>query len=593
MVLTKSPRTRFSQEICDRRCRSELCEKFLPVVSSPQSAALHLGRQQGGAQQNLGKRKPHIPVIDLFAGPGGLGEGFSAFRSDAILPFGLRLSVEKDAAAHQTLLLRSFFRNFRDSRVPDSYYAFLRGEIGRDELFSRYPAEARSAEEEARHAELGGPDLPPDVLDSWVSAAIGDNDHWVLIGGPPCQAYSMAGRARNRGVKGYTPEADTRHYLYKEYLRIVARHWPSVFVMENVKGLISSRVGGASILGRILEDLSDPALAVGGVDGVDQYHYHLYSLVAPTQLSIVGFSEDRHSDLLIECEQYGVPQMRHRVILLGVRDDLDQYPQRLKPVARRVSAREVLAGLPRLRGGLSRDADGNISQTADNWANWKKAMGSMLTARLRRSIRNRAGEDVLRLVEKTIEDLKAPKHDRGGEFIRYPARVEYRPEWYLDPRIGGVCNSSTRLHLTEDLYRYLYAACFASVHGRSPRLKDFPEELLPQHNNVGRALKTDNFADRFRVQLENQPSTTVVSHIAKDGHYYIHYDPTQLRSLTVREAARLQTFPDNYFFCGNRTEQYQQVGNAVPPLLARQIAEVVFELLSRQDSADDGRRAIA
>jgi DNA (cytosine-5)-methyltransferase 1 len=150
----------------------------------------------------------------------------------------------------------------------------------------------------------------------------------------------------------------------------------------------------------------------------------------------------------------------------------------------------------------------------------------------------------------------------------------------VDRRLGGVCNHETRGHIAEDLRRYFYAAVFAAVSNppRSPLLQDFPGSLLPDHKNVGEALKTTKFNDRFRVQLADRPSTTVVSHISKDGHYYIHYDPSQCRSLTVREAARLQTFPDNYFFEGPRTEQYHQVGNAVPPLLARQIAEIVADL---------------
>ena len=136
--------------------------------------------------------------------------------------------------------------------------------------------------------------------------------------------------------------------------------------------------------------------------------------------------------------------------------------------------------------------------------------------------------------------------------------------------------------MPSDLARYLFAASFAKLNRYSPRLNAFPEKLLPDHKNAkiwdGAAMP---FLDRFRVQCEAEPSTTVVSHIAKDGHYYIHYDPEQCRSLTVREAARLQTFPDNYFFEGNRTEQYTQVGNAVPPLLAFQIAKVVWALLKR------------
>ena len=146
--------------------------------------------------------------------------------------------------------------------------------------------------------------------------------------------------------------------------------------------------------------------------------------------------------------------------------------------------------------------------------------------------------------------------------------------------------------MPQDLYRYLFAAAFADKRGKSPRLGDFPPALLPQHGNVSRSLGHNNFADRFRVQVAGLPATTVLSHIAKDGHYFIHPDAAQARSLTVREVARLQTFPDNYFFCGNRSEQYTQVGNAVPPLLARQIASVVADVLVAASSARDKTRPL-
>jgi DNA (cytosine-5)-methyltransferase 1 len=134
----------------------------------------------------------------------------------------------------------------------------------------------------------------------------------------------------------------------------------------------------------------------------------------------------------------------------------------------------------------------------------------------------------------------------------------------------GLCHHATRSHIAADLQRYLYASCFARAYGRSPSLSDFPVELLPHHENVQAALDGSLFADRFRVQLRNRPATTITSHIG--------YDPTQCRSLTVREAARIQTFPDNYFFCGPRTSQYGQVGNAVPPLLAVQVGEIVSKI---------------
>ncbi len=138
--------------------------------------------------------------------------------------------------------------------------------------------------------------------------------------------------------------------------------------------------------------------------------------------------------------------------------------------------------------------------------------------------------------------------------------------------------------MPSDLQRYFFAATFAEMfqmvgQGCSPSLADFPKGLLPNHKNINRSeVRNTIFDDRFRVQVWGEPASTITSHIAKDGHYYIHPDPTQCRSLTVREAARIQTFPDTYVFLGPRTSQYQQVGNAVPPLLARQLAKVVFEL---------------
>jgi DNA (cytosine-5)-methyltransferase 1 len=130
--------------------------------------------------------------------------------------------------------------------------------------------------------------------------------------------------------------------------------------------------------------------------------------------------------------------------------------------------------------------------------------------------------------------------------------------------------------MTSDLKRYAYASAFAKVHGRSPRgAKEFPSALHPRHSN----WTSGKFVDRFKVQVGSKPSSTVTSHLSKDGHYFIHPDPIQMRSLSVREAARLQTFPDNYFFEGTRGAQFKQVGNAVPPWMARQIASAVYSFL--------------
>jgi DNA (cytosine-5)-methyltransferase 1 len=153
-------------------------------------------------------------------------------------------------------------------------------------------------------------------------------------------------------------------------------------------------------------------------------------------------------------------------------------------------------------------------------------------------------------------------------------------DWYRDREMELLTNHESRSHMPTDLVRYLFVASFGEVAKSSPRLMDFPRGLLPEHKNVDPDnIGASIFKDRFRVQVGHTHSMTVTSHIAKDGHAFIHPKANQCRSLTVREAARLQTFPDSYVFLGNRTSQYTQVGNAVPPLLAFQIANIVAKVL--------------
>jgi DNA (cytosine-5)-methyltransferase 1 len=512
-------------------------------------------------------KKEPVPVLDLFAGPGGLGEGFtSTMTSTGEHAFKIVLSIEKDPAAHHTLELRSFFRQFRREDVPDDYYLHLEEELTRDELFRRHPVAAAAARAEAWNVELGK--IAPDEVDRRIRTALAGSSEWVLCGGPPCQAYSVIGRSRNGGID----PKDARVFLYKEYLRILAEHRPSIFIFENVKGLLSSKLGKNGIFQQILGDLADPHRAV---DSASPAKYRIFSLISPAKSTTSnGSPAFDDGDFVIKSEEFGIPQSRHRLILLGVREDLDcsEIPL-LEKGEKHVSVSDVLSTLPRLRSGLSRSHDSKEE--------WRLALYGILSRGVLDRIPNGNGESLREEIRRTLANLHVPRSDRGGEFVQKKCTCEYQPEWYCDARLTGVCNHTTRPHMTEDLYRYLYAACFAKCLGRSPELRDFPPSLLPNHKNVSEDGKQKYFDDRFRVQIPDKPSTTITSHIAKDGHYYIHYDGAQCRSLTVREAARLQTFPDNYLFCGSRTQQYVQVGNAVPPLLARQIAGVVAQVLAR------------
>lgn len=507
-----------------------------------------------------------IPIIDLFAGPGGLGEGFSKVRDARGRPaFRIAASFEKDASAHQTLELRALFRLLLERDDLEDYWAFTRGSISRAELFGKHPECAGEAKREAVHAELGGESFPTKRLRETIRAALGHPDEpFIVVGGPPCQAYSIVGRARRKGVADYTPESDLRTTLYKEYLQVLADWQPACFVMENVRGILSSRLHGERIFPRIIEDLSSPVQAIrreGRTSLRGACRYKIHSLV-------VAGEPKTPEHWVVRAEDYGIPQTRHRVILLGIREDVGAVPGILEPTAP-TTVKEAISDLPFLRahptGGDPR---------VDAWHR------CVLEAYKTLELRGELGERMKQVLRHRGE-MKDP--GIGGLYVKSTRRKPSGSlkDWYDDAKTPWVLNHETRAHMPSDLLRYLFAAVHGEVKGISPRLADFPISLLPAHKNAGAAVIDGTFDDRFRVQLANQPGTTVTSHISKDGHYFIHHDPLQCRSWTVREAARIQTFPDSYFFCGNRTAQYSQVGNAVPPLLALKIGQLVIESLSR------------
>ena len=513
-----------------------------------------------------------IKVVDLFAGPGGLGEGFSRFSPNESVdyrPFDIVRSAEKDPAAIRTLRLRTFYRlcETRDG-VPGSYFDYLRGK--RDVPYDQSTEQLWShACRETSPIELGTEAGDVQLRES-LKRHLKRGEDWVLIGGPPCQAYSLVGRSRNRGIAEYDPARDHRNFLYEHYLEILASHQPVAFIMENVKGLLSSRVGNLQMFPRILNDLSNPGKPAGRRA---RPKYTIHALATSSAFSLGDeYSSLNPKDFVIRSEDHGIPQARHRVILLGIRADAGLHqPSVLQPQLEPLDSWLALRTLPELRSGVSR-----TKSTTRDWANTilqtlkdcrRNGLNPQLAHKMRGAFMKGYREDL-----QQGEPFVAVGRVRTGA-----ARAEIEFLWSItNPKMGGYPNHEARTHMPMDLVRYLYASTVAELEKTSPKAADFPAALAPNHKN----WNSGKFADRFRVQIKGRPSSTVTSHIAKDGHYFIHPQPFQCRSLTVREAARLQTFPDDYFFEGNRTEQYVQTGNAVPPMLAKMIAGVVWDSIN-------------
>ena len=514
-----------------------------------------------------------VPVVDLFSGPGGLAEGFAAFKDPhGRSRFNVVFSVEMEPTAHRTLVLRGFLRKF-PSGYPAEYYDFLNRDVPRElDWTSLYPREWREACDETRRLVLGTSDASSFVRQRIAKIRARYGGRTVLLGGPPCQSYSVVGRARNAGNALYDPVNDKRQSLYLEYAEVLRQLQPAVAVMENVKGMLSAKQGGRPIFSDVMDSLAN----AGGKD-----RYWLYSL-APLHAGRSWKGGLNPKDFLVRAEEHGIPQKRHRVFVVCIRRDVAATLRRDRRPALGhsdsiASVHDIIGEMPMLRSRLSLD---------DGAAAWQQVLKEAHRLALRHmpSLPSDMEQKFRLALDRAFVSTTGaalPCRAVQGDTDFPDTCPSPLREWIVDPNLTQLPNNETRGHIDEDIARYLYAAAYAFASGRSPRASDFPRALAARH----KSWNTGKFVDRFRVQLANHPATTITSHISKDGHYFIHPDPAQCRSLTVREAARLQTFPDNYFFHGSRTQQYVQVGNAVPPYLAWQIARELCEVLDHRDTA--------
>lgn len=404
--------------------------------------------------------------IDLFAGAGGLSEGFIKAGFSPIA------HVEMNKDASDTLRTRTAFHYLKENNRIDEYYDYLKGKITRKDLWDKLPEELFNS---VFNTEISSDTIP--FLFDKIDGLVGGKSVDLVIGGPPCQAYSIAGRARD--PKGMTD--DPRNHLYKYYIQFLERYKPKMFVFENVPGILSANNG------EYLKMIFDAVREVG---------YDLNYQV-------------------LNAKNFNVLQDRKRVIIIGWIKDLKlNYPDFVPNEPKYKILKDLFSDLPKLNNG---EGHLGIVQYSSTTSDYLKET----------EIRNG--------INFTTQHIARPNNENDLEIYRIAVE-----QWV---------NENKRLNYAK-----------------------LPQRLI-KHSN------TKSFSNRFQVVNHEGLSHTVVAHIAMDGHYYIHPDIHQNRSITVREAARIQSFPDDYYFESSRTAAFKQIGNAVPVLMAKGIADKIKEMI--------------
>jgi DNA (cytosine-5)-methyltransferase 1 len=411
--------------------------------------------------------KTQLKYIDLFAGAGGLSEGFIRAGYKPVA------HVEMDQAASYTLKTRIAYYYLKKENKEGIYHSYLKGEISRSKLYEQIPAILL---ESVINLPIG--EKYNKSIFKAIEKQLNGEEVDLIIGGPPCQAYSYIGRAALK----HKPE-DERKKLYIHYGRFLKKYSPKLFVFENVPGLKTSDNG---------------------------VHYKNLK----TYFKKLGYETE---DALLNSYDFGVVQNRKRLIIIGWKENSDfKYPQ-FEKKNHDWTRDDIFLDLPKIMHGHAERLSYYTCQTAN--------------------------------------DCLAYSGIRNG--------------------IDFVTQHITRIHNNKDLEIYKLATAKLVTEGKNLKNHEIPENKRTQKN-------IEDFLDRFKV-VGTIPHT-MIAHIAKDGHHFIHNDPKQLRSISIREAARIQSFPDDFYFEGvkekqNRTAAFKQIGNAVPPLMAFHIAQKIRNIL--------------